>query len=153
MSVPEYYVMELSKPLYGSRRNITMDNWFTSISLAKNLIGNELNMVGTTRKNKGEIPESFLELTNREKNTVMFAYHGPLTLLSYCPLKSTKKKVIIMLSTLHDSPDNKNEVELPEIIHFYNKTKGGVDVFDAMAKNTLSKEEPIVGQCVFSMGY
>ncbi|CAG5049210.1 unnamed protein product [Parnassius apollo] len=132
MSVPEYYVMGLSKPLYGSRRNITMDNWFTSISLAKNLIGKELTMVGTTRKNKGEIPESFLELTNREKNTAMFAYDGPLTLLSYCPPKSTKKKVIIMLSTLHDSPDNNNEVELPEIIHFYNKTKG--NVFDAMAK-------------------
>lgn len=134
IAVPEYYVLELSKSLVGSRRNITMDNWFTSIPLAKHLIEKELTMVGTTRKNKGEIPESFLDLTGREKNTAMFAYDGPLTLLSYCPPKSTKKKVVIMLSTLHDSPDNNNEVELPEIVHFYNKTKGGVDVFDAMSK-------------------
>ncbi|CAK1587852.1 unnamed protein product [Parnassius mnemosyne] len=149
MSVPEYYVMELSEPLYGSHRNITMDNWFTSIPLAKNLIGKELTMVGTTRKNKGEIPESFLVLTNREKNTAMFAYDGPLTLLSYCPPKSTKKKVIIMLSTLHDSPDN-NEVELPEIIHFYNKTKGGVDVFDAMAKKySVQRRTKRWPMCIF----
>lgn len=84
--------------------------------MAKNLAEKDLTMVGTTRKNKGEIPESFLELTNRGKNTAMFAYDGP------------------MLSTLHYSPDNNNEVELPEIINFYNKTKGGVDIFDAMAK-------------------
>ncbi|CAG4976198.1 unnamed protein product [Parnassius apollo] len=104
-------------------------------------------MIGTTRKNKGEISESFLELTNREKNTAMFAYDGPLILLSYCP---PKKKVIIRLSTLHDSPDNNNEVELPEIIHFYNKTKGGVDVFDAMAKKySVERRTKRWPMCIF----
>lgn len=34
-------------------------------------------------------------------------------------------KVIIMLLTLHDSADNNNEVELPEIVHFYNRAKDG----------------------------
>lgn len=134
VSIPEYYVTELATSIYGTRRNITMDNWFTSVPLAKNLLSKDLTMVGTTRKNKGEIPELFLELRNREKNSAMFAYDGPLMLMSYCPPKSTQKKVVIMLSTLHDSPDKSNEVELPEIIHYYNKTKGGVDVFDAMAK-------------------
>ncbi|GBP40886.1 hypothetical protein EVAR_88947_1 [Eumeta japonica] len=51
-----------------------MENWFTSIPLAKHLAKKDLTVVGTTRKNKCEIPESFLELTNREKNTAMFAY-------------------------------------------------------------------------------
>ncbi|GBP70177.1 hypothetical protein EVAR_46672_1 [Eumeta japonica] len=91
MLVPDYYIMELSKS-FSFCRNITMDNWFTSIALAKHLADKDLTMVGTTRKNKGEIPESFLELTNREKNTAVFAYDGPLTLLFYCPPKSIKKK-------------------------------------------------------------
>ncbi|XP_045454224.1 piggyBac transposable element-derived protein 4-like [Melitaea cinxia] len=134
LSIPEYYVVELSRPIERSRRNITMDNWFTSIPLAKKLLEKDLTLVGTTRKNKSEIPQSFLELTGREQNTALFAYDGALTLLSYCPPKKSHKKVVIMLSTLHDTPDKSNEVQLSEIIHFYNKTKGGVDVFDAMAK-------------------
>lgn len=39
-----------------------------------------------------------------------------------------------MLSTMHDSPDEDNEVILPEIRAFYNKTKCGVDVFDQVSK-------------------
>lgn len=66
--------------------------------------------------------------------TAIFVYDGPLTLLSYCPPRLTKKKVVMMLSTLHVSPDNSNEVDLPEIIHCYIKTKEGVNVFNAMAK-------------------
>ncbi|CAG5024678.1 unnamed protein product [Parnassius apollo] len=74
VSVSEYYVMELSKSLVGSRRNITMDKWFTSIPLAKHLIDKDLTVVWTIRKNKGEIPESFLEQRDREKITRLFLH-------------------------------------------------------------------------------
>lgn len=59
-----------------------------------------------------------------------------------CLIKN-KKKVVLLLSTLHD--DNKLDettgaAEKPEIITFYNGTKGGVDVVDQM------KEEYSVGR-------
>lgn len=34
----EFYVKELTKSVHRANRNITRDNWFTSISLAKNLL-------------------------------------------------------------------------------------------------------------------
>lgn len=59
-----------------------------------------------------------------------------------CLIKN-KKKVVLLLSTLHN--DNKLDettgaAEKPEIITFYNGTKGGVDVVDQM------KEEYSVGR-------
>lgn len=40
-----------------------------------------------------------------------------------------------MLSTMHYMPDEDQSVKLPEVLGFYNKTKGGVDVFDQLCKD------------------
>lgn len=55
----EFYVKELSQPIHGTSRNITCDNWFTSVPLAKSLLSEpyKLTLVGTIRSNKREIPE------------------------------------------------------------------------------------------------
>lgn len=37
-----------------------------------------------------------------------------------------------MLSTMHEKGDEPNSTELPEIIQFYNSTKGGVDTLDQL---------------------
>lgn len=31
----EYFVKELTRTIYGTKRNVTTDNWFTSVSLEK----------------------------------------------------------------------------------------------------------------------
>lgn len=49
-------VRELLKPLYGSNRNLTMDNFFTSVSSAQELQTKNLTMIASMRKNKLEIP-------------------------------------------------------------------------------------------------
>lgn len=62
----------------------------------------------------------------------MFAYSHQLTLLSYCPAKKNKK-IVLMLSTMHEKGDEANENKnLPDIIQFYNETKGGVDTMDQL---------------------
>lgn len=43
-----------------------------------------------------------------------------------------------MLSTMHDKGDNKDSVKIPEIIHFYNETKGGVDTVDQLCNNNAT---------------
>ena len=66
----------------------------------------------------------------------MFGFAKNLaTLVSYIP---NKDKVVLLTSTMHHSKriDNATgEQKKPEIITFYNVTKGGVDVVDEMCGN------------------
>ncbi|GBP69880.1 PiggyBac transposable element-derived protein 4 [Eumeta japonica] len=58
MSIPTQSV--IAKPLFGSNRNITADNWFSSVQLVNQLKAKGLTYVGTLRKNKRELPKEFL---------------------------------------------------------------------------------------------
>nr|CAH7721808.1 unnamed protein product [Callosobruchus chinensis] len=53
-------VKRLVKPLEKSNRNITTDNYFSSIQLADYLLTVGLTFLGTLRKNKAEIPPPFV---------------------------------------------------------------------------------------------
>ncbi|KAK0050592.1 piggyBac transposable element-derived protein 4 [Biomphalaria pfeifferi] len=55
----------------------------------------------------------------------MFAFSGVLTLLSYCPPKP-KKKIVMLLSTMHRRGDTTETVRLPDMVQFYNETKNVV---------------------------
>ena len=60
-------VEELSRPYRRTNRNITCDNYFTDIDLARNLLKNGLTIVGTVRNNKRFIPKEFLSSKTKEK--------------------------------------------------------------------------------------
>lgn len=124
-------VQRLIEPISGTGRNVTTDNWFTSVPLAEQLLEtHNLTLVGTIRKNKSEIPNEFKQMGLEVYSTV-FGYTPTQTLLSYCPKKN---KVVLLLSTMHNNGivDDTSEKKIPEIIKFYNKTKGGVDVVDKL---------------------
>ena len=53
----ENIVMKLMEPFKNSGRNITTDNFFTSLRLANVLKASNLSLVGTVRKNKLFIPK------------------------------------------------------------------------------------------------
>ncbi|XP_045482176.1 piggyBac transposable element-derived protein 1-like [Harmonia axyridis] len=128
----QYYCEKLTASFHGTNRNLTTDNWFTSVKTSQQLLEKKITVVGTLRKNKKEIPPLFLEVKERRKNSAMFAYSHQLTLLSYCPAKKNKK-IVLMLSTMHEKGDEANENKnLPDIIQFYNDTKGGVDTLDQL---------------------
>jgi hypothetical protein len=131
-------VLQLLKPLYGSNRNVTMDNFFTSIPLAKELQMKNLTLIGTLRKNKPEIPMEFQTNTKREIGSSIFGFHNDLALVSFVPRQN--KAVLLLSSKNHD-----NQVDLktgkPIIILDYNKTKGAVDTVDQMChKYTVNKD-------------
>ncbi|KAJ8930546.1 hypothetical protein NQ314_016643 [Rhamnusium bicolor] len=63
-SKPTQTVLRLAEPLFGSNRNITADNWFSSIELVNILSKNKLKYVGTLKKNKRETLPSFLPKKN-----------------------------------------------------------------------------------------
>lgn len=132
-------VERLIKPIDKSARNITMDNYFTSIPLANDLFAHhKTTIVGTIRKNKAQLPANFLEIKQRPVKSSIFGFGkepNNTLLVSYVPKKN---KNVLMLSTLHDDdvidPATDEEYK-PEVITFYNVTKGGVDVVDRKKKD------------------
>ncbi|CAI6375449.1 unnamed protein product [Macrosiphum euphorbiae] len=126
-SKPTQSVLRLSKPIQGTNRNVTADNWFSSIELVELLKKKKLTYVGTLKKNKREIPQAFLP---KKKSTVGFTQYGftkDLTLLSYVPKPN---KAVLVISSMHNQKGFDNDVQKPEIISYYNSTKGGVDALD-----------------------
>lgn len=148
--VAQYYSTEMTKPIHGTNRNCTFDNWFTSIPMAKHLLSDHsVTVVGTMKSNKPEIPPLFKDTRGRQRNSAMFAFSGEETLLSYCPPKK-KKKIVTMLSTMHDQKDEDKTVRIPEIIEFYNSTKGGVDCFDKLCHTySVSRKTRRWPLCIF----
>lgn len=109
-----------------------MDNYFTSVPLARDLLAVKTTIVGTVRKNKREIPPIFVNIKERPVLSTMFGFCESMVLLSYKP-KGNKN--VLALSTMHtgDKIDAESGASVkPEIITFYNMTKGGVDVVDEL---------------------
>ncbi|KAB0805145.1 hypothetical protein PPYR_02115, partial [Photinus pyralis] len=123
-------VKKLIQPISGTGRNVTCDNWFTSIPLALELLQkHNLTLVGTLRKNKREIPEFFsAKIKEQRINTSMFGFTKNMTLASYKPKQN---KIVLLLSTMHSADEIDQETGdacKPAMLTFYNSTKGGVDV-------------------------
>lgn len=135
-------VRRMIRPISGTNRNLTIDNWFTSIPVALDLLKNhKLTIVGTLRRDKREIPPEFLTTNKRKIHSSLFGFsEEKMTLVSYVP---SKKKVVLGLSTMHSTnqiDESTGDKKKPELITFYNLTKGGVDVVDRMCANyTVSR--------------
>ena len=127
----DFYVQKLSKTIHGSNRNITCNNWFTSIPLAKCLLEKPYNLtlVGALRSNNREIPEQLKNSRSRPLGSSMFCFDGPLTLVSY---KSKPAKMVYLLSSCDENAIINEPSGKPEMILYYNQTKDGVDTFVEM---------------------
>ncbi|CAK1592735.1 unnamed protein product [Parnassius mnemosyne] len=125
-------VLRVTEPIHGENRNVTMDNWFTSLEAAKKLFENKTTVVGTIRKDKREVPKAFRTTTNRTEFSSLFGFHENTTLVSYVPKKN---KVVLLLSTVHNDgciDESSGDKRKPDIITYYNRTKNGVDLVDKM---------------------
>jgi len=117
--------------LSGTRRNITMDRWFTGFQIVKRLLEvHQLTVVGTIQSNRRELPHQITNIKNRSRRSSVFAFSTDMTAVSYVPKKS--KNVLLLSSMILDNKIDEatGEEAKPEIITFYNLTKGGVDVVD-----------------------
>nr|XP_023015977.1 uncharacterized protein LOC111505409 [Leptinotarsa decemlineata] len=89
-------------------------------------------MVGTLKKNKPQIPPEFQPSKGRAVPSSLYGFTQDLTLLSYVPKKN---QAVVLLSSMHHSECFDEGVNKPEIIGFYNATKGGVDTLDMKCNN------------------
>lgn len=146
--VPTNNVLTLTEPIYGTNRNVTGDNWFTSIELVDALKQKHLTYVGTIRKNKREIPPEFQPHRIRPVLSSVYGFQSDKTLVSFVPKKNTS---IALVSSMHHEPVTNPETKKPEIIEFYNSTKGGVDALDqkcaAYSANRRSQRWPTTIFC------
>lgn len=126
----EHVVMRLTEGLNG--RNMTADNWFITHSLAKQLKARQMTLVGTIRKNRKEIPPILLDMKGKpsEHSEFVFDHNLRATMVTYVPKKN---RFVTLLSTYHTNKAiDENDKKKPEIIKFYNSTKGAVDTLDEM---------------------
>ena len=100
MMLGHYFTKKLSEPYFNSGRNVTVDNWFTSVPLANDMLDNGLTIVGTIRSNKPDIPFEMLKTSECKPGITAFCLENKLTLLSYRP--TSKKKMVLVLSSMHN---------------------------------------------------
>jgi hypothetical protein len=73
----------------------------------------------------------------RDENWSIFGFTKDLTLVSYVPKKN---KSVVLLSSLHHDSAICSDSGKPEIIEFYNKMKGAVDMLDQVcARYTVER--------------
>lgn len=136
-SKPTQAVIRLAKPLFGSNRNVTADNWFSSIELVDILLRNKLTYVGTVKKNKREIPSEFLPNKKRAVGSSLYGFRDEKTMVSYV---GKKGKATILVSSMHSGASTDPDTQKPDIIMYYNRNKGGVDTIDEKcAKSSSSR--------------
>ena len=82
----ERVVKELAAPFKNSGRNITMDNYFTTLPVAKHLLSWKLTITGTLRQNKPYIPKQMAANKLRPEYSSLFGFHEHnVALCSYVP--------------------------------------------------------------------
>lgn len=119
-------VLQLTEGLQG--HTVTCDNFFTSFSLAEELLRRKLALVGTIRRNKPELPPQLVQLRQRKILSSLFAFTKTTMAVSYMPKRG---KNVLLLSTKHREPAVSDvEKKKPAAILDYNRCKGGVDNLD-----------------------
>ena len=67
-----HVVPSLTSQLYGTGRNVTCDNFFTKLKLARKLLLERMTLVGTIRSNRKEIPKELPEVKQKKLHDSTF---------------------------------------------------------------------------------
>ena len=101
-----------------------------------------LTIVGIIQKNRKELPAEFVSTKDQKEFTTLYGLQKEAMIASYCP---KKEKVVTLLSTMHldkgtewPGPEKK-----PDVITYYNTTKGGLDIMDQIWRDGLLPKEKL----------
>lgn len=126
-------VLELMKPLLDCGRTLCTDNFYTSVSLAHDLLGRKTHLIGTLRKNRKFNPKPVTEaklrkgdMIARESNTQVIVG------------KWRDKREVLFLTTeavpeMTNVRTKRGIVQKPSTIAKYNSVKSFIDVSDQKA--------------------
>jgi len=127
-------VMELIRPYLNVGRTVVTDNFYTSMPLARELLKNNIHLVGTLRTNRVKLPEVLK--TKLKKGQII----GKESTDGIVVAKWHDKRDVAMLSTKHGiemidtGKKNRNDEPIlkPQIIIDYNSGKAGIDLSDQL---------------------
>ena len=124
--------------IYGTLqgRNISLDRYFTSVTLAERCLERNITIVGTPKSDRKGIPKEMKGVADREEKSTVFCYSEDekKMLLSYIDKKKKGKKNILALTTMHNQVKlSVDERKKPHALVFYDHTKGGLDVADLIS--------------------
>ena len=132
--------MKLINRYFDIGLNVTTDNFFANLSIAKKLKKHKITMVGTVHQNRKEIPEELKHDKKDELQTSRFLFSASENIMM-CSYKAKKAKSVYLLSSMHnvERVKEKDPKRRPEATLFYNETKGGVDTADEILRGYSTK--------------
>ena len=113
--------------------NISLDQYFTFMSLAEWALEKKFTIVGTMRHDRKGIPKESKSVNDREEKSVLYVYHEEknVMLVSYIDKKKSGKKTVIVFTTMHDKVKVTNDQRTkPHVPVMYDHRKGDVDIVD-----------------------
>lgn len=132
-TTPTNVVLSLCEDLLNRGHTLFTDNWYTSLPLARQLLGKETHLVGTVRKNRRGLP---LEITKAKLKRG--DYRAAESIDGITILRWKDKRDVFLMSTKHN--DRFVEVQKrgkiirkPKVVLDYNRVKGAVDLSDQLS--------------------
>jgi hypothetical protein len=117
----ENVVMKLMEPFLDDGRNVTTDNFFTSLSLSHRLLQRKTTLLGTVNKVRRELPQLAKDTAQREVFSTSVLRSGSVSLTIYAPKKN---KTVCVLSSMHqDVTIGDGRKRKPNTITDYNHMK------------------------------
>ena len=135
-------VYKLTRPLVGKNHHVVIDNFFSSIPLAENLLREKIYLCGTVCSNRQGIPREIAPTTQQVKRLrqgeSLFLRKGNLVVTVW-----KDKKPVYFLSTqsnpVGDLQVNRRQhdgsiIQVPSVpvVKSYNNNMGGVDLSDQL---------------------
>ena len=144
ITLGEHVVLRLTEFYRKTARNVTTNNFFTSVHVAKTLRQVGISIVGTVNRIRKEIPQEIKKMKKDLYATKFFKHDGCTS--TFYQAKITKN--VFLLSTMHATVNKGDgQKSKPETVIFYNSTKFAVDVLDQMARkhtvNAASRRWPL----------
>ncbi|XP_022826441.1 uncharacterized protein LOC111356373 [Spodoptera litura] len=133
-------VVRMTDPIQGEYRNVTMNNWFTTLETAEKLFCKKITIIGAMKPSKNEVPRIFKKIKDKSLKSSLFGYCEVATLVQYV---CKRDKAVLLLSTKHSDCSidmNSGDQLKPEIFVDYNRTKKAVETMDKMcSKHDVSR--------------
>lgn len=143
--VPQKCVLDLAEPLLYAGRTLFCDNWYTSTSLALELLKRSTHLVGTLRSNRKGNPKQVIQ-TKLKKGEIVAAQSSGRNKIIV--LKWQDKRDVLMISTKHkDETVTKlkrgKEIVKPKMVTDYNCVKAFIDLSDQMSSYSTTLRRTI----------
>ena len=114
--------------------NAIVYRYFTSIELVEELHAEMgLTVVGTLRANRALLPRELTTADDRQPGSSLICHRNDIQLASFCP---KPRKIVLVASSQHRQSLVDSVTGKPEVVLYYNATKGGIDVCDAIIEST-----------------